>query len=636
MATTPKTVRTYALNGSLTTFTIPFEYLARKFVVVTLIGTTRRELILNTEYRFATATQITTTKAWGPADGFDLIEIRRLTSATDRLVDFADGSILRAYDLNISSVQSLHIAEEARDLTADTIGVNNDGDLDARARKIVNVADGVNPGDAVNMRQQQTWADTALNHSIAAAESAQASAAQAALALTRANAASTSAGNAQTSASNAQGSATAASTSAGQAQTSNTQAATQAAAALVSANTAKDWASLPEDQVVTGGLYSSFHYSRKAAAQVPLAAAQVALAVNQVTLATTQATNATTEANRSKTEADRAQGYANGLNFPPASGNAGLVLAQNITATGFEYKAIPQRNLLINPSFQIWQRALAFTNLVGYGSDRWRVSTVGSGGTYYTIAQTVGSRRAHRMSITALGSISQLIMEQRIETVQCVADAAYVTVSFRLSSNVGGGNVNVSLVQNFGSGGSAEVITTATAKAITGPNTYNRYEFTIKLPTTVGKTIAANGSYLSARIHFAGFIANQWFDVQDVKAEEGFRATPFEFPKEVDEMVKCWRYYWRINPIDWNFQSYTVGGIASRYTQLPVIPRGGAVLRTNANTPASSGGVDLNRLSVALSGSQQEIRWIVYSSIAADSCYIGFNTNNYVEVEAEL
>ncbi|AKA61571.1 tail fibers protein [Enterobacter phage E-4] len=163
MATNIKTVMTYPLDGSTTDFNIPFEYLARKFVRVTLIGVDRKELILNQDYRFATKTTISTTRALGPADGYTLIEIRRFTSATDRLVDFTDGSILRAYDLNISQVQTLHVAEEARDLTADTIGVNNDGNLDARGRRIVNVADAQDVGDAINLGQIQRWNDSALN-----------------------------------------------------------------------------------------------------------------------------------------------------------------------------------------------------------------------------------------------------------------------------------------------------------------------------------------------------------------------------------------------------------------------------------------------------------------------------------------
>lgn len=156
MANVIKTVLTYQLDGSNRDFNIPFEYLARKFVVVTLIGVDRKVLTLNTDYRFATRTTISLTKAWGPADGYTTIELRRVTSTTDRLVDFTDGSILRAYDLNVAQIQTMHVAEEARDLTADTIGVNNDGHLDARGRRIVNLANAVDDRDAVPFGQLKT------------------------------------------------------------------------------------------------------------------------------------------------------------------------------------------------------------------------------------------------------------------------------------------------------------------------------------------------------------------------------------------------------------------------------------------------------------------------------------------------
>lgn len=298
MATTPKTVRTYALDGTKKDFTIPFEYLARKFVVVTLIGATRRELILNTEYRFTTATTITTTKAWGPADNFDLIEIRRLTSATERLVDFADGSILRAYDLNISQVQSLHIAEEARDLTADTIGVNNDGDLDARARKIVNLADGVNDGDAVNLRQQKQWAGSALNQAQASAASAQASEASrqasGASANASANSATASAGYRDQSSQYATNSANSASAS----QTSRL-------ASETARDTAQQWASKPEDQVVSGSSYSSLHYAAKSAKSATASQTSATNSETSRQASAASATEATSQADRAKTEADK-------------------------------------------------------------------------------------------------------------------------------------------------------------------------------------------------------------------------------------------------------------------------------------------------------------------------------------------
>ncbi|SOO46625.1 tail fiber protein [Yersinia phage fPS-53] len=239
MALNIRTVMTYPLDGSNVNFTITFEYLARKFITVTLIGTDRKELILNQDYRFTSKNQITLTKAWGPSDGYANIEIRRFTSATERLVDFADGSILRAYDLNISQVQTLHVAEEARDLTADTIGVNNDGNLDARGRRIVNLADGVDVGDAVTVRQQQNWADSALNQANRSKQEADRSEAAANRSSASASAALASEQKAKTSENNAQVSETNAKTSETNAKTSENLASASSSSAKVSETNSK-------------------------------------------------------------------------------------------------------------------------------------------------------------------------------------------------------------------------------------------------------------------------------------------------------------------------------------------------------------------------------------------------------------
>lgn len=165
----PSTIVTINLTGQ-TDFNIPFEYLARKFVVVTLLGTDRKVLTLNTDYRFVSNTVISLANP-SPA-GYTQLELRRETSATERLVDFHDGSILRAYDLNLSQIQTLHVAEEARDLTADTIGVNDAGHLDARNRRIVNLADAVNGRDAITLGQVLQWNESAYNSMIAAQNAA--------------------------------------------------------------------------------------------------------------------------------------------------------------------------------------------------------------------------------------------------------------------------------------------------------------------------------------------------------------------------------------------------------------------------------------------------------------------------------
>ena len=157
----PKTIVVYDLTG-LSDFTIPFDYLARKFIAVTLIGADRKVLTLNTDYRFTTKTQITLNVP-SPA-GYEQIEIRRFTSANERLVNFHDGSILRAYDLNLSQIQTLHVAEEARDLAGDSLSINDEGFLDARGRKIINLGDATDPNDAVNLSLLTLYDDSTKNN----------------------------------------------------------------------------------------------------------------------------------------------------------------------------------------------------------------------------------------------------------------------------------------------------------------------------------------------------------------------------------------------------------------------------------------------------------------------------------------
>lgn len=352
MANVIKTVLTYPLDGSTRDFNIPFEYLARKFVVVTLIGVDRKVLTINTDYRFATRTTISLTKPWGPADGYNVIELRRVTSTTDRLVDFTDGSILRAYDLNVAQIQTMHVAEEARDLTADTIGVNNDGHLDARGRRIVNVADGIEPGDAITLGQVTRWNESALNSK---------------------NAAKVSETNAKDSENKAKAS---------EINAKNSE------------NLARDWAQKAEDSPVAGSEYSAYHYSRKASASANASASSAAASLasqNAAKVSEDKAkaseTNAKASEVSAKSDADRAEreadklGNMNGLaeNLESVRTNPNIVIYKGSVVTRGEMMAA--KNIRGEWPYSNWASSPLVTTLEHEGSPRTRstIYTEGSG-----------------------------------------------------------------------------------------------------------------------------------------------------------------------------------------------------------------------------------------------------------------
>lgn len=146
------TIANYQGNGSTTDFSVPFDYLAKKFVKVTVdsreklggdYGDTTKDYFFvdKTTIRFNTA----------PASGAEII-IRRYTSATDRIVSFKDASVLKAKDLDVSTIQTIHIAEEGRDIINDALIVDKEGNWDARGHRIVNVGDPIGDNDAVSFK----------------------------------------------------------------------------------------------------------------------------------------------------------------------------------------------------------------------------------------------------------------------------------------------------------------------------------------------------------------------------------------------------------------------------------------------------------------------------------------------------
>lgn len=143
------TIAFYTGDGTTTDFTVPFDYLAKKFVRVSLgvtilkggdYGDTSKD------YYFLDKTKV---RLKVPPQVGEVLTIRRYTSATDRVVSFKDASVLKATDLDVSAVQTIHIAEEARDIINDALIKDKEGNWDAKSKRITNVGTPVADSDAM-------------------------------------------------------------------------------------------------------------------------------------------------------------------------------------------------------------------------------------------------------------------------------------------------------------------------------------------------------------------------------------------------------------------------------------------------------------------------------------------------------
>ena len=103
----------YTGNGSTTQYAVSFTYRDQADVTVTINGVATTAFTYN-----ASGTQITFTSA--PANG-SAIEIRRRTSQSSRLVDYAAGSVLTENDLDTDSNQAFFMGQEAIDDAGDVI-----------------------------------------------------------------------------------------------------------------------------------------------------------------------------------------------------------------------------------------------------------------------------------------------------------------------------------------------------------------------------------------------------------------------------------------------------------------------------------------------------------------------------------
>ena len=172
-------VDTYTGNNSTTSFSVTFPYIEQAHVIVTLDGVTKT---ITTDYTFTNASTITFTTA--PASNV-VIKFTRSSNRTTRLVDYQDGSTLTEATLDQDGNQSFFMAQEAIDVTENSLNKNAQDLFDANNKRIINVATPTDANDSANKSYVDAVAgsataaaasETAAANSATAAQNAQAAA----------------------------------------------------------------------------------------------------------------------------------------------------------------------------------------------------------------------------------------------------------------------------------------------------------------------------------------------------------------------------------------------------------------------------------------------------------------------------
>ena len=170
---------TYTGNGSNRIFNLTFTYLQQADVSVKVNN-------VAVTFIFLDSARVQTTVA--PASSA-IVEVRRTSSRTARVVDFQDGAVLTEAALDGDSNQLFQLTQEAFDASDTALPLAFDQTYDATTKRIKNVADPTSAQDAAT----KNWVETASTSQVGIATtkaSEAASSASAALASKNAAAAS--------------------------------------------------------------------------------------------------------------------------------------------------------------------------------------------------------------------------------------------------------------------------------------------------------------------------------------------------------------------------------------------------------------------------------------------------------------
>ena len=311
--------------------------------------------------------------------------------------------------------------------------------------------------------------------------------------------------------------------------------------------------------------------------------------------------------------------------------------------------ALSNRNRIINGSMVVAQWGTSSTANGYVALDRWYVNQSGGSTTFSQETFTVGEERSGLQNYAKLAvstSSDYTNISQRIENVKSIPSGS-VTVSFDAKGTAPTGNLTVSLVQNFGSGGSSDV--DITPQTVTLTSSWQRFNLTFTVPSITGKTVGSDNFLQIAIGQYSNTSTTAWeLNITGVQLEVGSKSTPFEHRSYGDELARCQRYYQKvINSAGGTARTFVMGAyvvtrafggypLSTPMRSDPDVTFSGLKLE-RLNLSASYTVTDANTYQTMIGSNAQSMEFNVASGLTGNEAYyVAFDSGGYLAFDSEL
>ena len=351
---------------------------------------------------------------------------------------------------------------------------------------------------------------------------------------------------------------------------------------------------------------------------------------------------------------DFAKFTANGL-----EGRSYAETLSDIDALSNTKRAVMGGGAIINGNFDIWQRGITQATNDYASDDRWENQHVGSSKVATQQAFTVGQTDvpnnptyySRTVGTTAEAAGNYVRKVQKIENVNSFSGES-VTLSFWAKADASK-NMAIEFVQDFGSGGSADVTSIGSQK-IALTTSWVKQEVTISITSISGKTVGTDsslnlilwfeaGSDFNARTDTLGQQSGT-FEIAQVKLEKGTVATEFIPKTYAEEKIDCFRYFERKYSTDVSasvasgvYITSTQAQLMINYTEKRIDPTINYSSQDGFQTRSPSGSLDTATVvSNHMSLSFANIVATTTSATAGYGVLLRINASEYIDIDSEL